>query len=427
MKVLKSALCLILIVAVFSLAMFGLNFYTGPLAEANQAGSTLAPLLAVMPDGAAFGGDALIYDAQDAASSALTDVGEEVLRIYREANGNGYAIQCQTIGNYTGDPMELTFGVDAEGKVCGIQVDNYTDSIDARTQDENFLPSFLGQDSTLAEVSLVAGCTFSSSSIRNAVLAGMEALTANNLVSAGVKSPAQILTELIPEVAPGMAQGGVLKATEITPSGSMEAAYQADNGTGFAFIMNEASGSFLTVVNAMGGCAVYDVDGNDVTGSHDALVQEARTAAAANQQDFAEACQSKLQRMYEGAADINPVELNTFSTVVYAAGFRFENTDYTIFYCRPTGFDQMDVYVVLDTAGAIAKVDAKQLFFDTDYFPVDDTVDQPAYKAGFAGMTADSFPADAGVISGATMTSNAVRLAIADAFAAFSQLQNGGE
>ena len=87
----------------------------------------------------------------------------------------------------------------------------------------------------------------------------------------------------------------------------------------------------------------------------------------------------------------------------------------------------MDVYVVLDTAGAIAKVDAKQLFFDTDYFPVDDTVDQPAYKAGFAGMTADSFPADAGVISGATMTSNAVRLAIADAFAAFSQLQNGGE
>ena len=163
-----------------------------------------------------------------------------------------------------------------------------------------------------------------------------------------------------------MAQGGVLKATEITPSGSMEAAYQADNGTGFAFIMNEASGSFLTVVNAMGGCAVYDVDGNDVTGSHDALVQEARTAAAANQPDVAEACQSKLQRMYEGAADINPVELNTFSTVVYAAGFRFENTDYTIFYCRPTGFDQMDVYVVLDTADAIAKVDAKQLFFDTD-------------------------------------------------------------
>lgn len=58
---------------------------------------------------------------------------------------------------------------------------------------------------------------------------------------------------------------------------------------------------------------------------------------------------------------------------------------------------------------------------------MDDTVDQPAYKAGFNGMTADSFPADAGVIAGATMTSNAVRLAISDAFAAFGQIQNGGK
>ena len=87
----------------------------------------------------------------------------------------------------------------------------------------------------------------------------------------------------------------------------------------------------------------------------------------------------------------------------------------------------MDLYVVLDGNGAIAKLDAKQLFFETDYFPVDDTVDQPAYKAGFSGMTADTFPAEAGMISGATMTSNAVRLAITDSFDAFTTLQNGGE
>ena len=68
-----------------------------------------------------------------------------------------------------------------------------------------------------------------------------------------------------------------------------------------------------------------------------------------------------------------------------------------------------------------------QLFFETDYFPVDDTVDQPAYKAGFDGMTAGSFPADAGMITGATMTSGAVRQAITDSFAAFAQLQNGGK
>ena len=51
MKFFKSALSLLVVVALFCLAMFGLNFYTGPLVEANQAGDALAPLLAVMPEG----------------------------------------------------------------------------------------------------------------------------------------------------------------------------------------------------------------------------------------------------------------------------------------------------------------------------------------------------------------------------------------
>lgn len=427
MKFLKSALSLLLILAVFGLAMFGLNFYTGPLVEANQAGDALAPLLAVMPEGSSFDGDALVYDSADAASSALTDVSAQVTKIYQEANGGGFAVQCQTQDNYSGDPMSLTFGVDAEGKVTGVQIDNYTDSIDVRTKDENFLPSFVGQDSTLADVNLVAGCTFSSSSIRNAVQAGMEALISNDLISAGVKGPAQILMELLPTVAPGMAQDGVLKVTEVTASGSMEAAYQANSGTGFAYIMQEGDGSYLAVVNAMGVCGVFDVDGNDVTADHSALAQEAQSAAAASQQDFSEALQKKLDKLFDGASDITPLSLSTFGTVVSSASFQYEGAAYTMFYCRPVGFDQMDLYVVLDETGAIVKLDAKQLFFETDYFPVDDDVDQPAYKAGFEGMTADSFPADAGVITGATMTSGAVRQAITDSFTAFAQIQNGGK
>lgn len=427
MKFLRSALVLVLIIAVFGAAMFGLNFYTGPRIEANRAGEALAPLLAVMPDGAVFDGDALIYDAADAAASSLTGVGPQVLKIYREANGTGYAVQCQTVDNYTSEPMELTFGVDADGKICGVQVDKYTDSIDVRTKDEGFLPSFVGQDSTLADVGLVAGCTFSSSSIRNAVEAGMQSLIGNGLVSAGVKSPAQLLTELIPAVAPGMAKDGVLKAAQLEAPDGLEIVYQADNGTGFAYIMNDADNSFLAVVNAMGECAVYDVDGNNVTEAHADLASEAQADAAARQQDFSADGEKKLGKMFKDAAQITPLRLNTFGTVVYAASFQSEGADYTLFYCRPIGFDQTSLYVVLDENGAIAKLDAKQLFFETDYFPVDDTVDQPAYKSGFNGMAADSFSADAGMISGATMTSNAVRQAITDSFAAFAQLQNGGK
>ena len=427
MKIVKSAVILLLIVAVFSAAMFGLNFHTGPLIEANNAGAALAPLLAVMPEGSAFDGEALIYDAADPAASALAEVGPEVLRVYREANGAGFAVQCQTVGNYEATPMELTVGISADGKICGIQVDNYTDSIDVREKDENFLPSFIGMDSTLADVQIVAGCTFSSSSIKNAVAAGMNALIANGMIEEGVKSPAQILTEMIPTVHPGMASGQILKATEVEVSGSMVTAYQADNNTGFAYIMAVGEENFLAVVNAMGVCKVYDVEGNDVTEAQAALADEAVAHAAANQKDMVSAAETKITRMFETATDITPVALDSFNTVVYAATFNADGAAYTMFYSRSIGFEQMDVFVVIDANGAIAKLDATALFFETEYFPVDDTVDQPAYKASFAGMTAETFTGDNAMIAGATMTSDAVKLSTNDAFAAYAAINNGGE
>ena len=427
MKIVKSAVILLLIVAVFSAAMFALNFHTGPLIEANNAGAALAPLLAVMPEGCAFDGEALIYDAADPAASALAEVGPEVLRVYREANGAGFAVQCQTVGNYEATPMELTVGISADGKICGIQVDNYTDSIDVREKDENFLPSFIGMDSTLADVQIVAGCTFSSSSIKNAVAAGMNALIANGMIEEGVKTPAQILTEMIPTVHPGMASGEILKATEVEVSGSMVAAYQADNNTGFAYIMAVGEDNFLCVVNAMGVCKVYDVEGNDVTEAQAALADEAVAHAAANQKDMVSAAETKITRMFETATDITPVALDSFNTVVYAATFNADGAAYTMFYSRSIGFEQMDVFVVIDANGAIAKLDATALFFETEYFPVDDTVDQPAYKAGFAGMTAETFTGDNAMIAGATMTSDAVKLSTNDAFAAYAAINNGGE
>ncbi len=429
MKFVKSALILILTVCVFGAAMFGLNKLTGPIIEANQAGAELAPLLAVMPEGSSFGKDALIYDSTNASASSLTGVGETVLKIYREATGKGFAIQMKTSGNYNAaDPITLTIGVDATGKVCGIQVDNYTDSIDVREKDANFLSSFIGQDSALADVTLVAGCTYSSSAIRNAVSAGLEALISNNLITAGEKSPVQIFTEMLPTVAPGMAVSGILKATEGTPTGSAEAVFIANNDSAAAFIMKENDSYFLAVVHATGTVRVYDTDGNDVTSAHTALSDEAKASAASALKSYVTEAETKLKRLFKGkeVSDITPVTLNTFNTVVYAATFRVDGAEYTFLYCRPIGFDQMDLYIVLDANGAIAKFDAKAIFFETDYFPVADTVKVPEYKASLEGLSPDNFPADAGVVTGATMTSNTVRQTISEVFAAFAEIRKGG-
>ena len=83
------------------------------------------------------------------------------------------------------------------------------------------------------------------------------------------------------------------------------------------------------------------------------------------------------------------------------------------------GYKQMDVYIIIDANGAIAKLDAKSLFFDEDYFPdYPEDLDQKEYKDSFEGITSD-WTGDEAMIAGATKTSNAIKQSTNDAFDAF--------
>ena len=412
----KASVILVCIVLVFSAAMFGLNFITGPIIEANNAGAALAPLLAVMPEGASFGGDALITDT-------LSNLPASVTAVYKEANGLGYVIQTTATSQYSSAPMEITIGITSDGKICGIGIDSYNDTPSYRfdTKDPSYLTSYIGKDSALTDIGTVSGSTFSSTAFKKAVEEAMGVLISNNMIAAGVKSDAQILEELIPTVAPGFT-----KTVEATASGNIEKALKAQNDTGFAYIMTEGEASYLAVVNAMGVCKVYDVEGKDVTADHEALVTEAIAHAAANQKSYKDAAEAKFGKMLEGATEITALNVDTFNTVVYATSFKVGDATYYGFYSRSIGFEQMDVYIIIDEAGAIVKLDAKALFFEEEYFPVDDTVDQKGYKDSFIGMTGGTFTGDNAMIAGATMTSNAVKESTLDAFASFNAMKNGG-
>jgi hypothetical protein len=90
----------------------------------------------------------------------------------------------------------------------------------------------------------------------------------------------------------------------------------------------------------------------------------------------------------------------------------------------------MDVYVIVDSEGKISMVDAKQLIFDEDDFKSMGFGGVPGgYIDGFIGQTGDSWTGDQAIITGATMTSNAMKEAVADAFAAFDSIitNEGGE
>ena len=419
-----SALVLVLIFAVFALVLFGINIFAAPLIEANGSAQQFAPLYSVMPEAKGF---ELIYDANDSAASALVDVPETVQAIYSETSGLGYAIRLSTTQGYTKEPIEFTIAIDAEGKISGTELTAYPDTKDFGA---DYPGSFIGQDSALGDVGLVAGVTYSSSAFKNAVSDGFAALIANDLVGAGVKSDAQILTELSVQVFTGLAnRDGVAQVEELEIAEGqftfIQKIMKALNGSGFAFVAKDGESSYLLTCNVSGAVRVYDIEGKDVTDTANAaMVEEASSYAAANTVSTADAELKKLRTMVSEGAELTALPLDDVFNSVTGA-YRVTDGETTLYgFCaRPYAYSNqpIDVYYVLDENGAIVSMACDEIILFGEYFTSYE-LDEAKYKEGFAGLTADSFTGEQTLISGATASTNAMTVAIEDVFAAFQAI-----
>ena len=415
----KGLLIMLVTVLVFTGAMFGLNFYTAPLIEANNAGAALAPLKAVMPDAEGF---EALYDSADPSTSSLKDVAAEVISVYKETSGKGYVFRVKATSQYSKDPMELSVGVTSDGKICGIKCDVYTES---KPLLDSFLPSFIDKDSALAGVEVTGGVTYSSKAIKASVESGLNALIANGLITEGVKSDEQILTELIPSVHSGLASDGALKCDTVNGSGNIQVAYKGQNDSGFAYIMAKGDAKVLAVTNNLGACKVYDVEGNDVTEANADLAAEALAHTAANIKDYDETFIKRVGSMMPGATNVNAVTLEAYNSVVSAVEFELDGAKYYAFYSKSHGFHIMDVYFIIDAEGKIVKMSASEFIFDEEYFGAFAGMPNN-YQGGFEGLTSETFDGSQAIIATATMTSNAVKQSTYDSFAAFDVIKNGG-
>ncbi len=419
-----SALVLVLIFAVFALVLFGINIFAAPLIEANGSAQQFAPLYSVMPEAKGF---ELIYDANDSAASALVDVPETVQAIYSETSGLGYAIRLSTTQGYTKEPIEFTIAIDAEGKISGTELTAYPDTKDFGA---DYPGSFIGQDSALGDVGLVAGVTYSSSAFKNAVSDGFAALIGNGLVGAGVKSDAQILTELSVQVFTGLAnRDGVAQVEEPEIAEGqftfIQKIMKALNGSGFAFVAKDGESSYLLIANVSGTVRVYDIEGKDVTETANAaMVEEASSYAAANTVSTADTEQKKLRTMVSEGAEFTALSLgDAFNSVTGA--YRIADGETTLYgFCaRPYAYSNQPiaVYFVLDENGAIVSMACDEIILFGEYFTSYE-LDESQYKEGFAGLTADSFTGEQALISGATASTNAMTVATEDVFAAFQAI-----
>ncbi len=409
MKFLRTLLILIVTAAIFGGLMFALNLHTGPIIAENNKGE--------------FGDLTVLYTPD--APGDMKDVGAQVLAIYKTEEG--FTISCKTVGNFKADtPIKFTLSVSADGKITKLDLkeEDYTDTYFVWEKDPAFLPSFIGKDSALADVNLISGCTYSSKSIREAVSAALEALINNNLITAGVKSDDQLLIDLIPTLFPAM---GTPEDAGVS-SGNITAMYKAASGVGYAYIVKDGESSVLALVNAMGAMKVYNTEGADVTADKAAVVAEVKTHFDANKVDYATAANDRFSRLIEGAGEMTPIALEVYNNIAYAASFTAGEKTYYGFCSRVVGYAQMEIYIVIDEDGKIAKLTAKEFIFNKEHFSaLDPNYDEGAYRDSFVGLDQGSFTGDNAMIGGATMTSNAVKTATNEAFAAFALLKGGNQ
>lgn len=389
----KSVLALIAIVLVAVLLLTGLNFITAPLIAENGSAAAFAPLYAVMPDAAGFD---QLYDAADPGSSALANIPASVQSIYGETGGMGYALRLSTSAGYTKEPIELTLAIDAEGKISGIELTAYPETKDVG---EDYPQTYIGQDSTLADVALVAGVTYSSSAFKNAVADGFAALVNNGLIGAGVKGDEQILTEMLADVFPGIVNptGTPQYEEQEIVCSYITKSLKALNDSGFALIMKNGDATYMAVCNAFGSVKIVDVDGNEV--SDDAMAAEAKAYAEANIVSHSDGDLNKVKLLVPDASDVTAISLDGVYNSVTCA-YKAEGVGY-VFVSRSYGYsnEPMVIYYVIDDNGAIVTMTADELILFKEYF-TSYQLDESSYKAGFTGLTGDSFTGDEALISG---------------------------
>lgn len=414
---LRTILCLVLLVALMAAGIFGINGFTAPMVAENER---LAAEAAAEAEKALLGDSELLYDRADPSASTLTVTADSVQSVYKDSTKETYLLRLSTSEGYSKLPIELTLTIDFEGKIVSLDV---TENPDDKDLGEDFPLSFAGQDSTLSGVGLVAGVTFSSSAIRNAVNDGFNTLIDNGLFAAAEKDDSQLLKELIPLVYSGLVnKAGVPQGEELEGSGSVVSGIKAANGSGFAWFVN-ADESLLAVSTRLGGVKLYNTAGEDVTGSADpALIEEINTISAANAEDLSAAQTKALGRLFEEGSELVPLDIPGLNNCVTGA-YTVETPDGVryAFAANPYGYSNevMSIYYVLDEDGAIVSFRVSELILHSEYFS-SYVLDEPSYKEGFLGLTEETYNGEHALISGATMSTDAVDTATNDVFDAFA-------
>ena len=406
-KSVKSIILPVIVVILAFVILFLVNLWTYPLIVESRMQGEVGPAKDVMPNAKGF------------EELKLDNIPSTVETVYKATRGQGFVVKVSTKAGFTKEAIVFYVAVDGENTVQKI---NFTEYPETRDVGDGYVDTFIGSDSTLSTVDLVAGVTYSSSAIKNGVADAFKALSDNGLIVAA-KEPKQLYEELMPVVfGTAVNPAGMMAQEEFTSSVSgVVKAQKALNEGAVAYWYCEGDNNYAVVTNGKI-AKVYDLEGNEVSSLSSSvlssLMEEAKTMVKDNSSS-----DIKRFKKYVANSTVTEIDVPLFNNVTTAFQCVNENGTYYGFGVRSYAFENtpLTMYISIDDKGAIYSFNCSSLYVEPEYF----THSEPDnYTEGLVGVT-ESWSGDEALITGATLTSESVRDAINDVIESFKAIKGG--
>ena len=370
-KSLKSIILPVIVVVLAFAILYCVNLWTYPTIVQARMQGEVGPAMDVMPNAKGF------------MELKLDNVPSTVETVYEETSGQGYVVKVSTKAGFTKEAIVFYIAIDKDNKVQKINVTAYPET---REVGEGYVDTFIGSDSTLSTVELVAGVTYSSSAIKNGVADAFKALSDNGLIVAAKKEPKQLYEELMPVVfGTAVNPAGMMSQEDFTSKvGGVIRAQKATNEGAVAYWYAEGEENYAVITNGRI-AKVYDLEGNEVSSLSSSvlssLMDEAKTLVKDNSSS-----DGKRFKKYVPDSKVTEIDVPLFNNVTTAFECVNENGTYYGFGVRPYAFDNeaLTMYISIDDKGAIYSFNCSALYVDPEYF----THSEPEnYTGGLVGVT----------------------------------------
>ena len=237
MKNLQNVTTAVCICLVVTLLLAFTNAVTAPIIETNQNNAANEALLEVMPNGKSF-------EIMDLSAYTLPAT---VTDVYKETSGLGYVIRLTTAGY--GSDMKLMCGVSTDGVILGAVCLSSNETLGYEKEyGENFTDN---NAAGVEAVDTVSGATKSTEAYKNDMIDALNtaSILGGNVVD--IRTEEEILADNLCAALPA-GEGAFTKVFITEVITGVDAMYQADNGAGFVcvtgeqFIGTDADGNILT-------------------------------------------------------------------------------------------------------------------------------------------------------------------------------------